>query len=76
MIRIAELRLPLDRLDPADPSMHPLAALRAAAAERLGLAPPAITQVAVFKRSFDARRADLLAVYIVDVALADPAQEA
>jgi len=75
MIRIAEIRLPLDCLDPADPSRHPVAALRAAAVERLGVAPQDIAQVTVFKRSFDARRAHLLAVYIVDVALTDPAQE-
>ena len=30
----------------------------------------------MFKRSFDARKVDLLAVYIVDLTLADPAQEA
>ena len=76
MIRIAEIRLPFDRLDPTDPAAHPIAALRAAAATRLGLAPAAIAQVTVFKRSFDARRAHLLAVYIVDVALANPAQAA
>jgi uncharacterized FAD-dependent dehydrogenase len=76
MIRIAEIRLPLDCLDPDDPAAHPITALRAAAAERLGLAPQAIAQVTVFKRSFDARRAHLLAVYTVDVALDDPAQEA
>jgi uncharacterized FAD-dependent dehydrogenase len=75
MIRIAEIRLPLDCLDPADSCAHPVAALRAAAAERLGLAAQAIARVTVFKRSLDARRAHLLAVYIVDVALADPAQE-
>jgi len=76
MIRITDIRLPLDRLDPADLAAHPIAALREAAGERLGLAPQAIVQVTVFKRSFDARRAGLLAVYSVDVALVDPAQEA
>jgi uncharacterized protein len=38
--------------------------------------PAAIAGLQVFKRSFDARKAELLAVYIVDVALADPRQEA
>jgi uncharacterized FAD-dependent dehydrogenase len=37
--------------------------------------PGAIAELQVFKRSFDARKADLLAVYIVDLTLADPAQE-
>ncbi|HEX5757262.1 MAG TPA: hypothetical protein VFY12_13055, partial [Arenimonas sp.] len=34
-----------------------------------------IARLTVFKRSFDARKADLLAVYIIDLELADPAQE-
>ena len=45
------------------------------AAHTLGVAPDAIASVHVFKRSFDARKVELLAVYIVDVALADPALE-
>jgi len=53
-----------------------LAALHAASAQVLGVAPAAIASVHVFKRSFDARKADLAAVYIVDVMLADAAQEA
>ena len=69
MIRIAELRLPLAQ------APSPLPALRAAAAAKLGLAPEALAEVSVFKRSFDARKAELLAVYIVDVALADAAAE-
>ena len=68
MIRLSELRLPLTQAD------APEAALRALAAQKLGLAPDAIAQLTVFKRSFDARKADLLAVYIVDLALADPTQ--
>jgi hypothetical protein len=66
MIRIAELRLPLAQAD------APQAPLAAAAAHRLGLPEGAIARLAVFKRSFDARKAELLAVYIVDVELADP----
>jgi hypothetical protein len=38
--------------------------------------PPASASVHVFKRSFDARKVDLLAVYIVDITLTEPAQEA
>ena len=91
MIRIAELKLPLaevpfehrraadaptetdhDRLPPP----HPMEALTRLAAQALGVDPAAIGQLQVFKRSFDARKADLLAVYIVDVTLADPSQEA
>ncbi|MFP5467924.1 MAG: NAD(P)/FAD-dependent oxidoreductase, partial [Gammaproteobacteria bacterium] len=91
MIRIAELKLPLaevpfehrraanapsetveDRLPPP----HPVEALRRLAAQALGIGPEAIANLLVFKRSFDARKADLLAVYIVDVALTDPGLEA
>ena len=91
MIRLSELKLPLSALPvtplraadtgfetDADrtPPPHPIAALRQLAAQALGLADAeAIAQLHVFKRSFDARKAHLLAVYIVDVALADAAQE-
>ncbi|WOO34277.1 NAD(P)/FAD-dependent oxidoreductase [Diaphorobacter limosus] len=74
MIRLSELRLPLAAL-PLDPEQHPDTALHALAAQTLGLAPEAIATLRVHKRSFDARKAELLAVYIVDVALADAAQE-
>ncbi len=75
MIRISEIRLPLAAL-PSDPETHPVAELQAAAAQALGIAPADITHIHVFKRSFDARKAALLAVYIVDVTLAEPEQEA
>ncbi|MHA7602107.1 NAD(P)/FAD-dependent oxidoreductase [Alicycliphilus sp. T452] len=74
MLRLSELRLPLAAL-PLEPERHPEAALRALAAQALGVDGGAIAALQVHKRSFDARKADLLAVYIVDVALADPAQE-
>ena len=74
MIRLSELRLPLAAL-PLEPEQHPEAALRALAAQALELALEAIATLHVHKRSFDARKAELLAVYIVDVALIDPAQE-
>jgi uncharacterized FAD-dependent dehydrogenase len=42
---------------------------------RSGLQEAELASLQVFKRSFDARKIDLLAVYIVDVGLTDPAQE-
>jgi len=66
MIRLTELKLPLE---------HTADALPALIAQTLGLAPEAITRFTIYKRSFDARKADLLQVYIVDVELA-PALEA
>ncbi len=79
MIRIAELKLPLSAItfDPENHTeFHPEARLRALAAQLLGLAPAELGTLQVFKRSFDARKADLQAVYIVDIGLADPAREA
>ena len=85
MIRIAELKLPLaevpfDERRAADapseteadraPAPHPVAALTRLAAQALDIAPEAIARLQVFKRSFDARKADLQAVYIVDLTLA------
>jgi len=70
VIRIAELKLPLAQAEQPEP------ALRAAAAALLGVAPDAIARLEVFKRSFDARKAELLAVFIVDLALADAEAEA
>jgi uncharacterized FAD-dependent dehydrogenase len=90
MIRITEIKLPLAALpvhapraadSPSEsaqdrmPVAHPLAALRKAAAQTLGIAPAEILDVQVFKRSFDARKADILAVFIVDVQVA-PSSEA
>src|SRR5574343_1563069 len=91
MIRLTELKLPLSELPlpqrraadaPAEteadriPAPHPLAKLQALAANALGIAPAEITDLTVFKRSFDARKHTLQAVYIVDVQLAEPAREA
>ncbi|MFM2252604.1 MAG: hypothetical protein RJB68_941 [Pseudomonadota bacterium] len=91
MIRITELKLPLSALPvearraadaPAEteadraPVAHPVEALQALAAQALGIANTDIADLHIFKRSFDARKVDLLAVYIVDLTLADPAQEA
>jgi uncharacterized FAD-dependent dehydrogenase len=70
VIRVSELKLPLSQAE------QPEAPLRDAAARLLGLAASDIATLTVFKRSFDARKAELLAVYIVDLALADPSREA
>jgi uncharacterized FAD-dependent dehydrogenase len=91
MIRISELKLPLTAL-PAEvrrasdapsetdedriPAPHPEAALRQLAALALGIGSEDIDQLHVFKRSFDARKVDLLAVFIVDLTLMDAAAEA
>ena len=91
MIRVSELKLPLSALPieerravdaPAEtdqdrlPPPHPEAALRQLAAKALGIDEAEIATLQVFKRSFDARKADLLAVFIVDLSLAQPEREA
>ena len=91
MIRISELKLPLTALPvevrraadaPSEtdedriPAPHPEDALRTLASQALGIDPQAIDQLHVFKRSFDARKVDLLAVFIVDVTLKNAKAEA
>jgi uncharacterized FAD-dependent dehydrogenase len=61
MIRLTELKLPLE---------HPPEALPALICKTLGIAPGDLHHHTVYKRSFDARKAELLQVYIVDVELA------
>jgi len=88
MIRITELQLPLSAVPfaerraadaPAETEAdrqlppHPEAALRTLAAQTLGIAPAQIATLEVFKRSFDARQAELRVVYIVDLRLHDEA---
>ena len=70
MIRLSEIRLPFTVAE------APEAPLRAAVSQLLGLPASDIAHIHVFKRSFDARKADLLAVYIVDVTLTQPEREA
>ncbi len=70
MIRLSEIKLPLGAAEQPDSE------LRAAAARLLALPQTGIASVHVFKRSFDARKAELQVVYIVDVTLADPTREA
>jgi len=91
MIRISELKLPLTALPvevrraadaPSEtdedriPAPHPEAALRKLAAHALGIDSEDIDQLHVFKRSFDARKVDLLAVFIVDLTLKNAQAEA
>ena len=66
MIRLTELKLPLDH-SPAD--------LDALVQQSLLLTAEKIIRVQLFKRSVDARKASLLLVYIVDVELTDPVLE-
>ena len=91
MIRISELKLPLTALpvevrraadapsetdEDRTPAPHPEAALRKLAAHALGIDSEDIDQLHVFKRSFDARKVDLLAVFIVDLTLKNAQAEA
>jgi hypothetical protein len=65
MLRIAELKLPLD---------HPNDALRDAILARLGIAPEALITFDVFKRSYDARkRSAIVLIYSVNVSVHDEA---
>jgi uncharacterized FAD-dependent dehydrogenase len=66
MLRLTELKLPLD---------HAADDLPALIARTLEVPPAALRSHSVYKRSFDARKAQLMQVYIVDVELVEPAQE-
>ncbi|WP_421954209.1 NAD(P)/FAD-dependent oxidoreductase [Polaromonas sp.] len=67
MIRLNELKLPLDHADDALPLLI---------AKTLGIAPGDLLSHSIYKRSYDARKQKLLLVYIVDVQLSSPALEA
>jgi uncharacterized FAD-dependent dehydrogenase len=68
MIRITELRLPLD---------HEPAALRAAVLQRLGVADAALRELHVFRRAYDARRKTaIVLIYTLDCTLASAQAEA
>ena len=58
MIRLTELKLPLE---------HAADALPALIAHTLGITSTELGPFTVFKRSIDARKADLIQVYIVDL---------
>ncbi len=65
MLRLTELRLPLD---------HPEAALRAAALARLGIADAGLRALTIFRRGYDARRKSAIElVYTLDLELDDEA---
>ena len=67
MLRLTELKLPLD---------HPADALPALICATLGIAAHDLIGHAVFKRSIDARKAELLQVYITDIDVAPALQTA
>src|SRR5262245_48347368 len=66
MLRITELRLPLD---------HPPDALRAAIVARLAIAPAELRSFAVFRQGIDARRKQAIVVsYTVDCGVLNEAE--
>jgi uncharacterized FAD-dependent dehydrogenase len=68
MLRITELRLPLE---------HAEGALRAAVLARLGLADEQLRELTVFRRAWDARKKSAVVLsYTVDIRLADGVDEA
>ena len=68
MLRITELRLPLE---------HAEGALRAAVLARLGLADDQLRELTVFRRAWDARKKSAVVLsYTVDLTLADGVDEA
>ena len=68
MLRITELRLPLNHAEPA---------LRAAVLIRLGLPDAALQQFSVFRRAWDARKKSaVMLIYTVDLTLAEGEDEA
>lgn len=59
MLRLTEIKLPLD---------HPDEAIEAAILKKLQITPDALLSYSIFKRSYDARKKeDILLVYILDV---------
>ena len=66
MLRITELKLPLD---------HPDEALRPAIVQRLGIADDELLEFTLFKRSYDARKksSELQFIYTIDLSVRDEA---
>jgi uncharacterized FAD-dependent dehydrogenase len=66
MLRITELKLPLD---------HPVEALRPAIIQRLGIADSELLDFSLFKRSYDARKksSEILFIYTIDCEVRDEA---
>ena len=67
MLRLTEIKLPL---------AHAENALQEAILHTLNITPDDLASLTVFKRSFDARKAMIMQVYIVDVEIADATLEA
>ncbi len=67
MIRLTELKLPLDHAEDALPALI---------ARTLAIQPGDIRSHSIYKRSYDARKQKLLLVYIADVELASAEREA
>ena len=67
MLRLTEIKLPLAHADNA---------LQEALLKKLNITPADLASFTVFKRSFDARKAVIMQVYIVDAVLANAAMEA
>lgn len=65
MIRISEIKLALD---------HTPEELTNAVARKLNIKPDEISQMNVFKRSYDARRSAMCLSYIVDIVIKNPEQ--
>ncbi|WP_341303321.1 NAD(P)/FAD-dependent oxidoreductase [Pseudomonas sp. TMP25] len=66
MLRITELKLPLD---------HPIEALRPAIIQRLGITDSELLEFTLFKRSYDARKksSEIQFIYTIDCCLQDEA---
>ncbi|MBP8203526.1 MAG: hypothetical protein KAX70_06340, partial [Pseudomonas sp.] len=66
MLRITELKLPLD---------HPIEALRPAIIQRLGITDSELLEFTLFKRSYDARKksSEIQFIYTIDCSLQDEA---
>ena len=68
MLRLSEIKLPLDHSD---------AELSLAVADKLGLAEPDLLELRVFKRSYDARKKNnILLIYQVNVVLSEAHEKA
>lgn len=67
MLRLTELKLPLDHTEDALPALI---------IKTLGITPADLVSHTIFKRSYDARKQKLLLVYIADVELSSPQLEA
>lgn len=58
MLRLTEVKLPLD---------HPEEAIKTAILKKLHIAPTELIRYSIFKRSYDARKKEIVFVYLLDV---------